>query len=853
MRPDRSEALLAGLLLAGTGALVLLPLAQGGAVYYRDLSQNLLPLRTLAASLRAGGESLGWNPYLGGGTPLAADPNSLLLHPAWALDRLLPAAAAIKATTALHLLLAGAFLAAFLRRRGLAAGSASAGAAVLVLSGPFLSLTTLPNLLAAAAWIPPAAYFLDRARSALGAGPDPHGGLRGAALWSLPAAVACGAASLMPADPALAAALAVMALVACAPPIPEAPPGERPCGPAPRPSRPPRRSVLRSGPALAAYFLILSLMAASMQLLPAWNLVRSSERAGGLSAGELGKWSLHPGRLVELVVPGWLGDPTSFSPDRHWGAAWVETGFPFLLSIYVGLPAVALVCAGALRRDGLRRVEKRAGMALALVGLALAFGKHIPGFDPLWRALPGLGMARYPERLLLPCLMGASLLAALGAERLSGSAGQGRAQGRLAAVMIALGVLLAGSAFSLPGLGTSPAALAGGAILGRDLDAAATSRLGRGLFHGGAAGFACAAILLRRRAGLSGPATRIWLTGLVCADLAIAGIAPARSGWLPYALSMNPTAPAELLSAAPFPLILGGETAGAPEGWRTFRAERPEGFQFRSPDDRIVWGFLWDRMTLARSWPAAFEAPTAFDAPTDRLARREVVRAAAIAADGSLEQRLRVWSLDSVRFITTYESLQHPNLVLAGRLEGRSRPPLARYVNEAALPRARVVGRAVRASGPAEALRLALDEGFDPALCVVLEDPAGAPEGGPAPVASRPIATDEAPGPSGEARVRRLGASEILLTAKASAPSFLVLAENFDQGWRALLDGKPARTLRAYGFLTALPVGPGEHRIVLSYRSPLAAVARVASGLALVLSATAAFWLRRTRIEGKLE
>jgi hypothetical protein len=258
-------------------------------------------------------------------------------------------------------------------------------------------------------------------------------------------------------------------------------------------------------------------------------------------------------------------------------------------------------------------------------------------------------------------------------------------------------------------------------------------------------------------------------------------------------------------------------------------------------------------MTLARSWPAAFEAPTAFDAPTDRLARREVARAAAIAAAGSLEQRLRVWSLDSVRFITTYESLQHPNLALAGRLEGRSRPPLARYVNEAALPRARIVGRAVRASGPAEALRLALDEGLDPALCVVLEDPSSAPESGSAPVASRPIVTDEAPGPSGEARVRRLGASEILITARASAPSFLVLAENFDQDWRAFLDGKPARTLRAYGFLTALPVGSGEHRIVLSYRSPFAAVARVASGLALVLTAAAAFWLRRTRIEGKLE
>lgn len=44
--------------------------------------------------------------------------------------------------------------------------------------------------------------------------------------------------------------------------------------------------------------------------------------------------------------------------------------------------------------------------------------------------------------------------------------------------------------------------------------------------------------------------------------------------------------------------------------------------------------------------------------------------------------------------------------------------------------------------------------------------------------------------------------------------------EQFDKGWSATVDGVPAPLLRANLFMRALELAPGEHEIVMSYRSP---------------------------------
>ena len=859
-RPGRSEAAAAAIILAITAAVLLLPLAVRGPVYYRDLSQNLLPVRLLAASLRAAGAPLTWDPYLGGGVPLAENPNTLLWHPAWLLDLVLPPEEAIKAAIALHLSVAAGFMAAFLRRRGGSPSAAAAGAAVFAFGGPVLSLATLPNLLTAAAWIPPTLYFLDRARAGN--------------TWALPAAVACGAASLMPADPAGALALAAGAWLAATPPSTGA--GVRGAaglaangwagGSAAASSS--SRIRLR----LVVFFLLLSAAAALPQLLPAWQIVRRSERGLGFPVAEAMKWSLSPARLPELMVPGWLGDPTRLSAGHYWGAAWLETGLPFLLTIYVGIPALALaVSAGA----GGRRFqsERLSGLVLAAGGLTLSFGRHLPGYTTLVDVLPGAGFFRYPEKFLVPAALGFSILVAVGLERVSGSGEDShvalRRRRRYGLVLAGIGLAI-GLAAGVGGP-SRPLNLSAEALLGRVLNEQAASRLRRSAFHASAASAIAGLLLLRsgiggrRRqrgaaeAGEHIPAEappRLSLAVLVCADLALAAIGPPAGMSLPWGLRFNPIAP-ELLRGRPPKAVL-PPAEGSSETWRTFRGERPEGFMIRQRDDSIASGFRWDRLTLARSWPAAFASPTAYDRPTDRLLPVEVARAAEIAHSGTLEQRLRLWSLDSVRFITSYGPLDHSDLALVARLDGASRPPLLRYENRAALPRVRLVERSVRAGGPADAFRLSLSPEIDPRTTVVIDaGPENEADLGAA--SERAESGEEGPGQRASLMDQASLVSpgdppdHLLVRTHSARSGWLVLAENFDPDWRAAVDGRPAPVYRAYGFLRALPLPAGAHEVSLEYRPRSLLAGTCALVLAAVLSLVAAIGLPHASGRGRHE
>ncbi len=39
-------------------------------------------------------------------------------------------------------------------------------------------------------------------------------------------------------------------------------------------------------------------------------------------------------------------------------------------------------------------------------------------------------------------------------------------------------------------------------------------------------------------------------------------------------------------------------------------------------------------------------------------------------------------------------------------------------------------------------------------------------------------------------------------------------------GWTAWVDGRKTSILKAYGFLTALPIGPGSHQVRFAYGAP---------------------------------
>lgn len=86
---------------------------------------------------------------------------------------------------------------------------------------------------------------------------------------------------------------------------------------------------------------------------------------------------------------------------------------------------------------------------------------------------------------------------------------------------------------------------------------------------------------------------------------------------------------------------------------------------------------------------------------------------------------------------------------------------------------------------------------------------------------------------SGLGRIAQYTPSEVELEVFAPCKSVVVLADTWDRGWKATVDGHPARIWEAYGAMRAVVVEPGEHVIRMRYLpdSVVAGAAGLAIGL----------------------
>jgi hypothetical protein len=81
----------------------------------------------------------------------------------------------------------------------------------------------------------------------------------------------------------------------------------------------------------------------------------------------------------------------------------------------------------------------------------------------------------------------------------------------------------------------------------------------------------------------------------------------------------------------------------------------------------------------------------------------------------------------------------------------------------------------------------------------------------------------------------------------AAAPGWLRIVESWDPGWRATVDGRAAPVVIADAHLIALPLGAGDHEVVLRYHTPGVAVGAGMSIVALLLLAWLATSAGRAR------
>ena len=121
------------------------------------------------------------------------------------------------------------------------------------------------------------------------------------------------------------------------------------------------------------------------------------------------------------------------------------------------------------------------------------------------------------------------------------------------------------------------------------------------------------------------------------------------------------------------------------------------------------------------------------------------------------------------------------------------------------LPRARMVSSYRLISNEKAILPLLHDEHFDHVNTVLLEEqPEGIPPGSRGTVNS-------------SARIVSYRINRIITEVETDQPSLLVLSEVYYPAWKATIDGKPSKVLRADYALRAIAVPAGRHRVICYY------------------------------------
>lgn len=170
---------------------------------------------------------------------------------------------------------------------------------------------------------------------------------------------------------------------------------------------------------------------------------------------------------------------------------------------------------------------------------------------------------------------------------------------------------------------------------------------------------------------------------------------------------------------------------------------------------------------------------------------------------------LRMVSLLSVRFLAVKESdaiyrhaLEEAGWSVAFSPAGSA---YVAYENPHPLPRAYVSINYAVMNG-ADSLKTVWRKRFDPFRSTVLEPPAGE------------ILQSVGSGPPiVPAMITRYESTRVDIETHSSQPGFLVLTDADYPGWRAEVDGAPAKIVTANYLFRAVPVGAGPHRVTFTY------------------------------------
>lgn len=451
---------------------------------------------------------------------------------------------------------------------------------------------------------------------------------------------------------------------------------------------------------------------------------------------------------------------------------------------YVGVVVLMLLPALPWTR---RRAQAAALVLVTIFGLLAMLTLHTP-FWALYSALPGVTSFRIPWRVALVYAFGASMLGAFALDAFVRRPPPVRR--RIAAAC---------------------AVVAAAALLGIEMPAPSRA-------------YILAAIgFLALGAWLPGPRRRRWaLTALV----ALVAVELFRSTW---SVASHPLRDASIYEKEAALLSLLRDRAALDRVY--IHAVAPAGLEV-TPKVATLRGFPsiadYEAMSLLRH--------AYYFAGTDPSVRR--LGFYPIPFDGVLNvaaepANLAILSQLSVRFVAVPQgNAAYRRVLQQGGWQRVSAPAgsaFALYENPRPLPRAFVASNVVALDGD-RAIRAVWSPDFDPFRVTVVELPEGESPG--APRSGLPIEP---------ATITRYEPTRVEITTDSTRAGFLVLTDTAYPGWRATVDGVPARIVTANYLFRAVPVGRGRHTVVFTY-APSSLRWGLAISAAALLAAAAILW-----------
>jgi hypothetical protein len=363
------------LLLRLVFAIALLPMAAGlRIVTYQDALMTHLPAKSATVEQLRAGRIPFVNPYASCGQPLAGNPNFGTFFPDTVFFAALPLFTAFGLHFALAAVLAFAGARRWARAEGASPWAAEAAGFAFALSGVFVSAWRFYNVgmaLAVAPWVMAAAAKLVAREG------SPRRAAGELALWTALEALA--------GEPVVAL---LTVLLACARVLASF-----------------AEAGLRRRLSLAALAFVTAALLAGPQLATTLQMFEGSRREHTPYGFAVATYnSMHPARLLEQAIPFPFGRPDLRGPGGFAGHRFFDGHAPYLWTLHLGWPTLALLCGYGRPRS---RAE-RFWWVVAGVALLLSLGQFLPVAKRMYPLLSVDGRLRFPIKwwyVLALCLV----------------------------------------------------------------------------------------------------------------------------------------------------------------------------------------------------------------------------------------------------------------------------------------------------------------------------------------------------------------------------------------------------------------------------------------------------------------